>query len=81
MIQIQLVLEGDRSFTSDEIISSIQQSDAYYLVHNGNYYYTNQIKKSSKIISKIDFKTLSFIDKIKIILFIILINLKKIIKI
>lgn len=46
-----------------------------------NYYYTNQIKKSSKIISKIDFKTLSFIDKIKIILFIILINLKKIIKI
>ena len=42
LIQIQLVLEGDRSFTGDEIISSIQQSDAYYLVHNGNYYYKNE---------------------------------------
>ena len=41
------------------------------------YYYTNQINKSSEIIEKINFKTLSYIDKIKIILFFILIKLKR----
>lgn len=41
------------------------------------YYYTNQINKSSEIIERINFKTLSYIDKIKIILFFILIKLKR----